>query len=297
MSLVTLKEKVEQLVDKVEDLSLPNWDDYSPIIATAPIESNTNCYWELTEKGTFKLKLKDVSKNSKAHVYTTGASVGQISLDYLEIAPKIKQVYVSDGITSFVVGYIPNCERIRMPDSLTDFPLPFSACVQIKDVDFSQYGVTTMPKYWWQNAQNLERITLPHLITKLSDYAFSGCFSLKKINIDNITTFGNACFNECFSLNRDIVFHENLTSIETQAFYRTRIKSVKFQNSIDSLPTIASNAFGQCRELLDIYVPWAEGEVANAPWGATNAKIWYGVAYVENDIPYDKDGNPIEQEV
>jgi hypothetical protein len=34
-------------------------------------------------------------------------------------------------------------------------------------------------------------------------------------------------------------------------------------------------------------------EVSNAPWGAPNATIWYGVAYVENGIPYNKDGNPI----
>ena len=68
-------------------------------------------------------------------------------------------------------------------------------------------------------------------------------------------------------------------------------------STTDNLPTIANNSFQQCNGLLDIYVPWAEGAVANAPWGATNAKIWYGVAYVENGIPYDKDGNPIEQEV
>jgi hypothetical protein len=38
---------------------------------------------------------------------------------------------------------------------------------------------------------------------------------------------------------------------------------------------IATDAFYNCRNLLDIYVPWAEGEVANAPWGATNATIHY----------------------
>ena len=37
-----------------------------------------------------------------------------------------------------------------------------------------------------------------------------------------------------------------------------------------------ANAFQSNRgTLTDIYVPWAEGAVANAPWGATGATIHY----------------------
>lgn len=38
-------------------------------------------------------------------------------------------------------------------------------------------------------------------------------------------------------------------------------------------------------QTVDIYVPWAEGEVANAPWGATKATIHYNTTYDENDNP------------
>lgn len=37
----------------------------------------------------------------------------------------------------------------------------------------------------------------------------------------------------------------------------------------------AKNIFQGCINLTEIKVPWAEGEVANAPWGATNATITY----------------------
>jgi hypothetical protein len=41
-------------------------------------------------------------------------------------------------------------------------------------------------------------------------------------------------------------------------------------------PTSISNkAFSSCSKLKTINVPWAEGAVANAPWGATNATINY----------------------
>lgn len=38
---------------------------------------------------------------------------------------------------------------------------------------------------------------------------------------------------------------------------------------------IDSTAFNGCTNLKTINVPWSEGAVANAPWGATNATINY----------------------
>lgn len=38
---------------------------------------------------------------------------------------------------------------------------------------------------------------------------------------------------------------------------------------------IAADAFEGCTNLITINVPWVEGAVANAPWGATNATINY----------------------
>lgn len=40
---------------------------------------------------------------------------------------------------------------------------------------------------------------------------------------------------------------------------------------------VQSNAFGGCTALTDIYVPWAENDVSDAPWGAANATIHYNV--------------------
>lgn len=52
---------------------------------------------------------------------------------------------------------------------------------------------------------------------------------------------------------------------------------------INSKPTqITASAFRKADNLTDIYVPWSEGEVANAPWGATNATIHYNTVFDEN---------------
>lgn len=55
---------------------------------------------------------------------------------------------------------------------------------------------------------------------------------------------------------------------------------------VNNCGIIFNNAFASCPNLTDIYVPWSEGAVANAPWGATNATIHY-------DTVFDADGTII----
>ena len=38
---------------------------------------------------------------------------------------------------------------------------------------------------------------------------------------------------------------------------------------------MANDTFSGCTNLTDIYVPWAEDALANAPWGAPNATVHY----------------------
>lgn len=56
--------------------------------------------------------------------------------------------------------------------------------------------------------------------------------------------------------------------------------SIQFQNDFkrkeqNTSIEIVADAFEGCTNLTTINVPWAEGAVANAPWGATNATINY----------------------
>ena len=67
-----------------------------------------------------------------------------------------------------------------------------------------------------------------------------------------------------------------ITSIGINAFEKcTGLTSITFTGKPTS---IANNAFNGCTNLTTINVPWANGAVANAPWGATNATINYGYA-------------------
>ena len=87
-------------------------------------------------------------------------------------------------------------------------------------------------------------------ITLIGDHAFNSCTNLALTSLpEGVTSIGNSAFNACRNLNT-ITFKGTPTSI-------------------------ALNAFRDCTNLTTINVPWSEGEVANAPWGATKATINY----------------------
>ena len=65
----------------------------------------------------------------------------------------------------------------------------------------------------------------------------------------------------------------NLQTIKSNAFYAcSGLTEITFEGTPK---TIFGNVFSNCKNLATINVPWAQGAVANAPWGATNATINY----------------------
>lgn len=124
---------------------------------------------------------------------------------------------------------------------------------------------------------SLQLDKLPDSLKELGTSAFSGCTSLVLTSIDNathISALKSSVFSGCTSLELSVI-PAQITSIEAFAFQNcTGLTQITFKGTPTS---IHMNAFKGCSNLTVINVPWAEGEVANAPWGATNATINYGV--------------------
>ena len=118
-------------------------------------------------------------------------------------------------------------------------------------IDVKMYGYKTIRDYAFYGCSSLALTTLPSGITNIGSGAFSDCTSLALTTLPSgITNIGSGAFLGC-------------TSLASLTFEGTpRI--------------IAPDAFAGCDNLTTINVPWAEGAVANAPWGATNATINYG---------------------
>ena len=153
--------------------------------------------------------------------------------------PYIEETYDADGnlIGAKMYGYT------KVRDYL------FAYCPSLAHVSFSE-GLTSIGNSAFDSCTSLALTSLPAGVTSIGDGAFAGCSNLALTSLPaGVTSIGIEAFAGC----------SNLTSI-----------------TFKGTPTsINSRAFSGCTNLTDIKVPWSEGAVANAPWGATNATITY----------------------
>lgn len=71
----------------------------------------------------------------------------------------------------------------------------------------------------------------------------------------------------------DVVLPPSLTTIEEYfSRYNNTMKTITLPKSVTS---VSETAFSDMTALTDIYCEFAEGAVAGAPWGATNATVHY----------------------
>lgn len=147
-----------------------------------------------------------------------------------------------------------------LPESVTEIgPYAFYGCESLALTELPE-SVTDIGHAAFQNCKNLALTKLPDGLLRIgtiaaygstSGYQFYNCenLAITEIPASVIGIYGNFAFSNC----------KGLTTIT-------------FNGTPES---IDSTVFNGCTNLLTINVPWAEGEVANAPWSATNATINY----------------------
>ena len=124
------------------------------------------------------------------------------------------------------------------------------------------------------NCTSLALTSLPDGITSIGQGAFGGCTSLALTSLPSgLTSILNNAFMYCDGL-VSMSIHSGINTINSGAFGKCGgLTSVTFEGKPSG--SMAKNIFQGCINLTEIKVPWAEGAVANAPWGATNATITY----------------------
>lgn len=128
--------------------------------------------------------------------------------------------------------------------------------------------------YAFYECKNLALASLP---TKKLRFLQNGCFyGCENMTVSNIppllTTIAKQVFMGCKKLSVSEI-PSGVQTIASQAFCGcVGLTSITFKGTPTS---IDATAFEGCTNLRNFYVPWSEGEVANAPWGATNATIHY----------------------
>ena len=144
------------------------------------------------------------------------------------------------------------------------------------------YGTTTLRENMFYDVRSdndaIITVTLPNTITTIKSKAFDYAGT---INIGELPPYLEIISGNAFTYARNIFGSKteleipaSLKTLGSLAFYRCNsgaTKTITFKGKPDS---IANNAL-QNDATKTINVPWAEGEVSGAPWGATNATINY----------------------
>lgn len=178
------------------------------------------------------------------------------------LSENIKKDVVIGGVTGTLEGggsFKAVIERTAvsptLPGDLTTIGYSaFSGCPNLALTSLPS-GMTNIGSYAFQSCPKLALTSLPSGITRIGYYAFNGCRNLAITRLPpGITNIGFGVFANC-----------------------TGLTSITFEGNPK---TIHSSAFNGCSNLTTIYVPWSQGQVANAPWGASKATIIYD--YTEN---------------
>ena len=198
-----------------------------------------------------------------------------------------------------------NAGSITLPDGLTQIPAnAYAFRTDLKHISIPE-GVTLIKEGAFQGCKNLATISLPSTLEEIEGDAFVNCSALT-INYlpDGLKKIGGSAFAYCKNLNLKVL-PMKLESIGSYAFYDGKAEFGRGWTIPAGVKSIGNYAFSNCWKLTDVidmqysgisfkskpesispnafvgcvpsyfYVPWAQDEVANAPWGANGTTILY----------------------
>ncbi len=136
-------------------------------------------------------------------------------------------------------------------------------------------GISEIRRCFFADCESLTLAELPETVEQLGEEAFLGCTSLTELPT-GLTRIGQSAFALCTGLT-EITIPEGVREISPifgfGAFTACKkLKTVTFAGTPD---VIGGGTFRGCNRLETVNVPWAEGEVSGAPWGASNATVNY----------------------
>ena len=246
------------------DVAFRPGDDFAVTFGgEVPLDAEMGQVMEVlaTEERTVELSMPS---GNQVILPTSGKGMRKVTIQKPDtlLSENIKKDVVIGGVTGTLEGggsFKAVIERTAvsptLPGDLTTIGYSaFSGCPNLALTSLPS-GMTNIGSYAFQSCPKLALTSLPSGITRIGYYAFNGCRNLAITRLPpGITNIGFGVFANC-----------------------TGLISITFEGNPK---TTHSSAFNGCSNLTTIYVPWSQGQVANAPWGASNATIVYD--YTEN---------------
>ena len=130
-------------------------------------------------------------------------------------------------------------------------------------------GITALGKRAFSQCTELERVTLPNTLTKISTLTFEYCGSLTAVRIpDSVTTLEGRAFECCYHL-QSVTLSKSLTKIENDAFYGcSALEEIEIPEGVTS---IGSCAFYACNSLRSIKLPQKLSELKGSAFAGCDS--------------------------
>lgn len=188
------------------------------------------------------------------------------------------------GITSIGTLAFQKCAKL----ALTSLPLGITSVGTEAFRECTTMPLASIPSDWTVIVNNCFMYcraatftSIPDAVTSIGKYGFYYCTSAHFTKLPSSLTFiDQYAFAYSEALPDETYIPSGVTEIGQYAFRNCWITKAGLNNAtlyfLGTPTTINSTAFSTNARLKHIYMPWASGAVAGAPWGATSATLHYG---------------------
>jgi hypothetical protein len=291
---ITLQEKTA--TENGEVTADEGYDGLSKVIVDVPSEEPNLISKTITENGTYKASEEMADGYSEVIVNVASGGGDEFPADkYFEGGYEEVVLPNATKLKSYAFYQDTTIQNVEMPKVTSIGDSAFINCTNLALTSLPS-GLTNIGSGAFRNCRNLALTSLPSGLTNIGSSAFRDCTNLALTSLPSgLTSIENSAFDGCTNLALTSL-PSGIIAIKTYAFDRcTNLALTSLPSGLRNLDgstfggctsltritfkgtptTINGTAFSGCTNLTTINVPWAEGAVKNAPWGATNATINY----------------------